>query len=66
MRWLVDKSERLPEKNPKVAWIQCSASFYLNEDRHFGAVLSGCEADDAPQRFAHDGTSLPCPWPRDC
>jgi hypothetical protein len=61
MRWLVDKSERLPEKDPKVAWIQCNTSFYLNEDRHFGAVLSGCEVDDAPLRFAHDGTSLPCP-----
>jgi len=60
MRWLVEKSERLPEKNPKVVWIQCSATFDVDEDRNFGAMLSVCETDDAPQRYAHDDVKNIC------
>jgi hypothetical protein len=54
MRWLVDKGERMPEKNPKVASIECSVSFRLDEERAFGAVLVGCEEDVAPTRYADD------------
>jgi hypothetical protein len=54
MRWLVDKGERLPEQNPKIASIECSASFRLDEERAFGAVLVGCDKDDAPRRYADD------------
>lgn len=52
MTWLVDKGERLPEKTPKKASISCSADFKPDEDRHLGAVLVGCDEDDAPLRYA--------------
>jgi hypothetical protein len=54
MRWLVDKGERLPEQNPKIASIECSASFRVDEEKAFGAVLVGCDKDDAPRRYADD------------
>jgi hypothetical protein len=54
MTWLVDKGERLPEKTPKVVSIECSASFRLDEERQFGAVLVGCDEDEAPRRYAHN------------
>jgi hypothetical protein len=53
MTWLVGKGERLPEKSPKSASIECIARFKRNEDRQFGAVLVGCDEDDAPRRYMH-------------
>lgn len=57
MRWLVDKGERLPETSPKKVSILCSCSFKRTEDRTFGAVLVGCDEDEVPSRYAHDGKS---------
>jgi hypothetical protein len=58
MHWLVDKGERLPEKTPKIASIECSVSFRAEEERAFGAVLVGCDDDDAPRRYADDSKQL--------
>ena len=52
MTWLIDKGERLPESTPKKASIECSCRFRKKEDREFGAVLVGCDDDDAPRRYA--------------
>jgi hypothetical protein len=58
MRWLVDKGERLPEKLPKVASIECSVSFHSDEERAFGAVLVGCDDDTPPRRYADDSKQI--------
>ncbi|KAF2463990.1 actin-like ATPase domain-containing protein [Lindgomyces ingoldianus] len=54
MRWIVDKGERLPESSPKKVSIECSCTFKKSEDREFGAILVGCDADAAPARYAHE------------
>ncbi|KAF2685161.1 actin-like ATPase domain-containing protein [Lentithecium fluviatile CBS 122367] len=54
MCWLVDKGERLPEDTPKKVSIECCCNFKLTDDREFGAVLVGCNEDDAPKRYVHD------------
>jgi len=55
MTWLVAKGERLGESAPKKAFIEVYRQFRPGEDRTFGAVLVGCDEDDAPQRYAHKG-----------
>jgi len=61
MKWLVEKSERLPEDSPKELTIEVSAHFTPDEDRELGAVLAGCGEDVAPTRFAHDGECISPP-----
>ena len=51
MIWLVEKGERLPERTPKKVSIECSCKFKKLEDCEFGAVLVGCDEDDAPRRY---------------
>ena len=55
MTWLVAKGERFSESQPKKACIDVIRQFRIGEDRNFGAVLVGCDEDDAPQRYAHKG-----------
>ncbi len=55
MTWLVDKGERLPESAPKRASIEVCRRLSKTEDRQFGAVLVGCDEDDAPRRYADKG-----------
>ena len=52
MTWMVEKGERLSEDDPKIATIELAAEFKLSDDRLFGAVLVGCDDDDAPRRYA--------------
>jgi hypothetical protein len=62
MTWLVDKGERLPEKTPKKASIECSTRFRKQEDKEFAAVLVGCDDDDAPRRYADNSKSNWSQW----
>lgn len=59
MAWLVNKDERLPEKDPKVISIGVMQHFGYDEDRRIGAILCGCSEDVAPTRYAHDGKQPP-------
>jgi len=54
MNWLVKKGERLPEDSPRKVYIECFAEFKMDDDREFGAQLVGCDADEAPRRYAED------------
>jgi hypothetical protein len=56
MTWLVDKGERLPELSPKKAWIEVGQKFKKFEELRIGAVLVGCDEDDAPRRYADKST----------
>jgi hypothetical protein len=58
MTWLVEKGERLPEAIPKKVGIECCCKFKNKEDREFGAVLVGCDDDEAPRRYADNRKSL--------
>jgi hypothetical protein len=58
MTWLIEKGERLPEGTPKKVGIECCCKFKSKEDREFGAVLVGCDDDDAPRRYADKRKSL--------
>jgi hypothetical protein len=51
MTWLVEKGERLPEIQPKIASIEMCCKFRKTDDRDFNAVLVGCDDDEAPSRY---------------
>jgi len=58
MVWLFNKGERLREDEPNKAYIECFSKFKASDDRTFGAMLVGCDDDDAPVRYADDSKNI--------
>lgn len=56
MSWLLKKSERLPESDPKVIKLEVHHHFATTQGARMSAKLMSCSADVAPIHATHHGT----------